>query len=725
MLFLIKSSQEAKTFFRSIQTEETDIAFQTCNIPSLQKKRDIPLNETDILANFKANHLVEDSFHLTQDETNLILELFKYPLDAKMTLFDLLGFDLFSKMENLKSINIRFNEKITKTQGLLSVYCLSLFIGLNRSGMSALGPINANSEKYMVFPHTFPVLVNKCLQNFLQAIEDIKPLSKKTIPIQKEELIRKKKELRELFKLNVLPVRDLFYKLLQCKGHYELLLQSASKFHCQNDLNKDHPDGRAFIERYCAYIKIGNQIGSESKSFPLKLPIDLPFNGNVLPFSTPPHKKEMASFGLKIAKATHFLYAKRMEYRNELTEAIDGKLEQHTWLERNNLRLVKKKNPQEFKEHLFSMVALTYLGSLFFSDMLQLIEKRVYPKGTITTESCFFRLRHNMHMVMISPPIDSTSSCLLPGAIPLKFNKIVERIQSEFKQCPELFNYARSDEDIQRGDFIYGKWLDFLLKMEEKPKNISISSLLESSLSTLMTLKEEIIQDLKKEWSTLSLEDLKKLDAAAMKEAIFQEGLKLLRPLLILVDMLALLQKRHFSEEAAIIPKELAEIMELDEIEEMLDRLIQAKTALQPPPVEQPLPAPGKIVSAMEGNLQATVNALETEPEPLVNLVKTDKVPAVKRASKKREPSPEPNEEAAPPAMPEEIRELADLTKSRKILAKLKALNFNVVRQTGSHQILNGPQGGTVVLPNNDELQEGTRRSILEQATNALLKTRK
>lgn len=75
--------------------------------------------------------------------------------------------------------------------------------------------------------------------------------------------------------------------------------------------------------------------------------------------------------------------------------------------------------------------------------------------------------------------------------------------------------------------------------------------------------------------------------------------------------------------------------------------------------------------------------------------------------------------------MPEEIRELADLTKSRKILAKLKALNFNVVRQTGSHQILNGPQGGTVVLPNNDELQEGTRRSILEQATNALLKTRK
>jgi predicted RNA binding protein YcfA (HicA-like mRNA interferase family) len=47
-------------------------------------------------------------------------------------------------------------------------------------------------------------------------------------------------------------------------------------------------------------------------------------------------------------------------------------------------------------------------------------------------------------------------------------------------------------------------------------------------------------------------------------------------------------------------------------------------------------------------------------------------------------------------------------------------MGFNEVRQTGSHHILSGPEGGTVVVPDNDNLPRGTRQSIADQATKAM-----
>lgn len=74
----------------------------------------------------------------------------------------------------------------------------------------------------------------------------------------------------------------------------------------------------------------------------------------------------------------------------------------------------------------------------------------------------------------------------------------------------------------------------------------------------------------------------------------------------------------------------------------------------------------------------------------------------------------------AEPALIPEVQELAYLTKSREILKRLTEIGFYEVRKRGSHHILNGPTGGTVVVPENDDMPRGTRKGIVNQATSAL-----
>jgi predicted RNA binding protein YcfA (HicA-like mRNA interferase family) len=155
--------------------------------------------------------------------------------------------------------------------------------------------------------------------------------------------------------------------------------------------------------------------------------------------------------------------------------------------------------------------------------------------------------------------------------------------------------------------------------------------------------------------------------------------------LLVLSDMLRLLQRRRYSEEAAVIPHELAEIMELDELDVLHARLLREKTTSP------------------------------ESPKPAADVVK--KEPAAVKASVKK-PELKPVEAEAP--VDDDVRELAQLTKSRHVLSRLQQMGFFEVRQTGSHHILHGPQGGQVVVPNNSELPPGTSKSIAKQAAAAL-----
>lgn len=672
----VKISLEFSKILTSRHNQQTELA--------LQKKGQIPLlcanllDPNDVLAHFRVDKTIEPSFKLTSEETALIQGIFNYPLDSEIRMLDILGFALYDKLEKLKNIIPQLNKNITETQGMVSAYFILLFAGLCRSSpgtLKRIGTINELSERFVLFPHTFSKIIDKELDGFQEAVKNIKLNSRHPNQSQKKVLKANQNKILGQFNTTVLPILNLLIKFLQSKGSVDLLLKEASKYQGNEALNQNHNTGRIIVKQYWNFVKSGFLSGIKSGFIGNTFNLDR-ITKNDLPFSPHPLEKEMRAFGIAIVEET-FLYDKKSEsYKEALEGMSDGlvhKIESH-WTQYSFIRL--------------------YL--LFLSDMLRLVEKRIFPQGTLTTKSCCFRLKYNMSMNR-AKSVNEHPSSLLPSTIPPKFKMILDPIQTEFKQHSELFNYAYASTDTQGGFFNHGRWLEFLLPIET-----SITALFENSLQTLSSLKVELLQELRSEWSSLTLEQLQSLDSSAVKEAIFQEGLQLLRPLLILSDMLALLQKRHFSEEAAIIPLELADVMELDGIDEILEMLIKAKT---PQPV---ILAPSLPVAAEEPLLPSIQKAA---------VVRQKKTAPAKRVIRQNVPiSSAPLQSEAQ----SEIQDLARLTKSREILKRLKALNFFEDHQTGSHHILKGPQGGTVVVPNNNNLPRGTRSSIAEQVTKAL-----
>ncbi|HEY5236349.1 MAG TPA: type II toxin-antitoxin system HicA family toxin, partial [Rhabdochlamydiaceae bacterium] len=705
--------------FASMRTEELDRGFQVGKPPNMSGSSREPLDPKDKLSEFKVDHLVEPYFHLTDAESALIQELFEtIHLNSEMTMFDILGFAFHERLENLKEIRPQFNDRITRSQGLLSAYCLRFYIGLQRSmpqHVENLGAINAFTRKFAFVPDQFLERVDTELRQLQEVVEAARIDARKPTPGQIKMLKESKEKVLAQITQTIIPIRMLFGKLLQCKGHYHLFLKSAAYYQGFEPLDHSNKAGRAVVVRYFDYVKSGFQTGVKEQLLGMGYDFDAVMKKE-LPFSNTPREKEMVAFGTKIASALYQMDKLNQSSLSEMQEAVSQGLDHQTWLVRRNLQSHSvNKTPEEFREQLFSNYALTGMLQAFLSDMLRLVEQKVYPKGTITTEACAFRLVHNMHMYMNMKKSDEqTPPSSLSRTTSSKFKAIVDRLEEMFTKNQKIFDFSIDDTAIQEGFFNHADWLGLL-----RPIEASVTTLLDRSLGDLRVLKGELIEELKARWSALSLEELQKLDVPVTREVIFQEGLKLMRPLWILSDMLALLQKRHYSEEAAIIPRELAEVMELDEIDEMRQKLIQDKTPAPPKPVavevaiEKPIPAP----------LPAPQGKKDEKP----SLDRPQKAPPVKNKHGKKTKLPKahavvPHADVAvaPAPIPEEVQELAHLTKSRQILDRLQRMGFYEVRTSGSHHMMSGPQGGLVVVPENDDLPRGTRNGIVNQTAEAL-----
>ena len=666
-----------KTFL-SYRTKEAELGYQTCKpVPWVaSNKKDLDPN--DLLARFRVDKVIDPTFTLTEAESALIRELFNYPLDSEMTMLDFLGFAMYDRMENLRPIHPQFSAAITKAQGFMSAHCLRLYVGLYRSqkdGLSSVGAINAFSEKFGTYPHTFHFWFGDALDQFQKEIKSVNNKSKK--------------RLLEQFTRTVIPIRDLLYKLLKAKGVLELLTHATGDYQRGMEINREKKNGRSTLLKYWNYIKGGYQTGVRAGYFGTIYNFDQIITRD-LPLSTPPREKEMNSFGTTIAYEIHHAHKLTNQFLEELRDALAGTLDHAAWLQKHRLALQSsKKTQQEFVEQLYGNFVLSRLYTVFLSDMLRLVEKRVYPQETVSTYACFHRLRFNF-MMYNATKSDSE-----------KFAPILDSLNGEIRKHAHLIELSKTDEQLQYGVFDHAIWLELLV-----PIAPSITQVFERALEALATLKKEVIHEREQEWSALSLEELQQVNLPAFKETLFQEGIKLLRPLLILSDMLAILQKRHYLEEAAIVPRELADIMQLDELRSVYKKLIKAKTpvVLLPPP------------SVVE---ESTPPVFEVEDKKTV-VRKIKKTPTVQPAKQPISIQRQPAAAVAVAPAPE-ISELADFTKSREVLRRLKELDFFEVRQTGSHHILEGPQGGTVVVPNNNNLPRGTRNSIMDQAAEALV----
>ena len=115
--------------------------------------------------------------------------------------------------------------------------------------------------------------------------------------------------------------------------------------------------------------------------------------------------------------------------------------------------------------------------------------------------------------------------------------------------------------------------------------------------------------------------------------------------------------------------------------------------------------------------LDVAVEALRLTPSVLMEEKKAEQKPAkaakASKQEKKAEAPKQPHELAT--AFEEEIKQSK---KFRQIINVLKRMNLKIVRQRGSHVVLQGAHG-IVVVPHHAELREGTVRSIASQALRA------
>ncbi|MGH2613051.1 MAG: type II toxin-antitoxin system HicA family toxin, partial [Rhabdochlamydiaceae bacterium] len=377
------------------------------------------------------------------------------------------------------------------------------------------------------------------------------------------------------------------------------------------------------------------------------------------------------------------------EMREDLNEALAG-LSRKKWAEKRGIRLMYDKTEMEFKEQLQANLAASKMIVMQLSDLLRLTEKRIFPAGTISTLSSYFRFIYNVLMIVSESPSSLEGEDFLQPTVYQEFKNVLDLINTYFCSSPfqSVIKFILKSADTLNRDFEYDTWLILLKPMEE-----SLSKQLTDTLQALSHLSKQLLKRVKEHLCKLSLEQLQATDVETIKDTFFNEGLQLLRPLLVLIDMLVLLQQRRFYNEESIIPKELANVMELDGIEELLQELIRAKTPVISREVTPAVEAPVVVEEAPMTEIQLSL--------PL-NIPRVPPAPVLSRQ------------------MPSDLQEIMDLNKARKIIARLNNMGFFPVRQTGSHLILHGPTGGQVVVPANGDIQVGTRRSIINQAKAAL-----
>jgi predicted RNA binding protein YcfA (HicA-like mRNA interferase family) len=611
------------------------------------------VSSSDKLYEFRVAGLIENGFYLTPDEAALIGEIFKYPLDEELTLMELIGFALFERMEKLKGFSAHGPE-IEFMQGVMSCCILQLWVGLHRESVEyvqLLGAKNKNSDKFCLLPEYVGKVFDMEIRTF-------------------EKRISTHKQLLDRFRRDVVPIKEWLVKILSSKGRFKLLTKAAAMYQGFESLKEEKPGGDTLC-KYWHFLKSGYEHGRKTTqlsvafNFSKILENDRFFHGER-------SKKEMLAFGQKI---TDQIYATQMQTTartKELRAAAQGRLTHANWVQMHRLPKVYKKSHEEFKEQLFSIVYLNNLFVCQMIDFLRLVEKRLYPKGTLLTEACYWRLRFNMQVVE-----ENAMNVIVHGGV---LQAVSQEIEAALRKMESVFVFNVTNPETMQAVFNYGGWL-----VELKPWERLILQTFTKTLGSLALLKKEMLERYEKTWNSLSFSELEKIKPQEIKEALFNEGLVILRPLMVLSDMLRLMQHRRYSEEAAVIPHELADIMELDELDVLHARLMREKT---PSPE---LPKPPDVVK---------------------------KEPAAVKASVKK-PERKPVEEEAPD---DDVRELAQLTKSRHVLSRLQEMGFFEVRQTGSHRILHGPQGGQVVVPNNSELPPGTSKSIAKQAAAALPK---
>jgi hypothetical protein len=274
------------------------------------------------------------------------------------------------------------------------------------------------------------------------------------------------------------------------------LTQAAAMYLGFESLNEEKPGGDILC-KYWHFLKSGYEHGHKTNHLSVAFNLSKILENDRF-FHGERSKKEMLAFGQEIAYQIYNTQVQTNSRIEELSAAAQGRLTHAQWAQMNRLEKVYKKSHEEFKEQLFSVV---YLNNLFICqmiDFLRLVEKRLYPKGTLLTEACYLRLRFNMQIVQ-----ENGMNVIIHDGM---LQRVSQEIEAAVCKMEKVFVFNVTNPETMQGVFNYGGWL-----VELKPREGFISKTFTKTLGTLASLKKEILERYQKTWDSLSFSDLEKI----------------------------------------------------------------------------------------------------------------------------------------------------------------------------------------------------------------------
>lgn len=698
------------------------------NIPSIQDILVLPEGAADKLALFKAEGSISPQTHLTAEEATLIDELIEqHPLESDLTMMDLIAFALNERLIALEEdIEHDFHDQLNTIRRDQAADYYMLYVGFARqtpSTIAVLGAITPHAATHHLLPANFITRT----EYRLRLVENlyVSPKTKKYA----YQGNNNRKALKACMTKKILPLKDLWVKLLQSQDHRTLLLRTISMYVGGEKMDRESGGQKATLKKYWRFHQQGYTWGVERRMIGVSR--NFSTFDDLISARTPPDHQKLEEFRVSIAALIVALSKIATKSHLELTNAIDRKITHASWLVTHQISSSRPKSQLEFIEQLHANWTTSNLNLSVALDFLQLCEKCLFPKGTLSTKSCYFRLTHNLLFYMDREQSKDTK-------VKREWNNqeienIFSSIEMYFSLPPfqMLLEFMQTHQPSRTGNFEYPAWLKELEPLKE-----TVKSLFDKTLHSLSLLPTQLREKLKRRFSSLTIEELRAIKIESIQESLFNDCIELLPPLLILSDILALLQVRHFYEEAALIPPELAEVMELEGIGEMIESLIREKTAqvvLKTDQIEFTRIAKEKeedqvsaVPATLTGERSDGTPMIPSQPTPLMasgppieqRKEKTKKAALIESSSTSSTSSTSEDTYGMDHA---DFLEIKTLTKSRKILEKLERMGLSIVRKTSSHNILHSNTGAQVVVPNNTNLPAGTVKSIANQTRNAMM----
>ena len=650
----------------------------------------------------------------SDQDINLLFNLFReYKIGDDLTWIDLLGlrcFDLLKQIEKIFGCDGQFTEKWCPVYflGYVSLLC-AFYIDLDASIKDKGASIK--DEKVFITPKTFAKKLNELADAF-----DIQFKSRWLRFSAQEKLQEKAKALVEDWK----KTSTLFGKFLILPNPTKLLCDQTvgGCMRAPEMIPKSKEERRTAIDQFLLYMKLHEEaleFGTKNGIFCIKMS----FSELIQKMDEIRSNWNSSSQEALIAKGQEYfkeLFSwKRMLHeisesnQETLQKAISGRLTHSSWRKLQGIASNKRSLPQpQFIDRLAQNLILGRLLVMLSSDYQRILENCILQSSDHDSIARANRLKHVANTILES----SFQGDLALFEIR---NRFKENLKASFSKLLAddishmtllLFERQAISEACLK---LQGEIDAFLVRLDsEKSEALSLSQTELNFWAQAFIL----LHDLK----ILTLSE----SASHLESEIFPN------------QFLELFESREeeeylFGEEEKTSLPNLEELPSIEQIN--LSSVSISDIEREEMPASEssidfaspPMPSPSMVNQSVERVKQAQTISKNARKKKKKEKEKTKEI-LVERKSRKVERMLQELETS--PSIPEKLKEILEEKKRIKVERILREMGLEPLptkrRGKGGHKVWSDPQSqwGQTVIPEHDELKEGTRHAIVAQLMN-------